>query len=116
MAAFACTAAALAQPVADVKVTPLGSHDGELCPQDRALVFEDPSGTRILFDPGRTVTGPNDPRLGKIDVILVTHMHGDTWASAQKARTRVVATSRHVSVGAAQFECGPHRLAKKARS
>ena len=31
-----------------VKVTPLGSHDGEFCPLDRALVFEDPDGTRIL--------------------------------------------------------------------
>ena len=38
-------APALAQ---NVKVTPLGSHDGEFCPQDRALVFEDPNGTRIL--------------------------------------------------------------------
>ena len=82
MAALVCTAAALAQPAADVKVTPLGSHDGELCPQDRALVFEDPSGTRILFDPARTVAGPSDPRLGKIDVILVTHMHGDHVGNA----------------------------------
>ena len=61
----------------NVKVTPLGSHDGEFCPQDRALIFEDPNGTRILYDPGRTVAGANDPRLGKIDVVLVTHMHGD---------------------------------------
>jgi L-ascorbate metabolism protein UlaG (beta-lactamase superfamily) len=61
----------------NVKITPLGSHDGEFCPQDRALVIEDPNGTRILYDPGRTVAGANDPRLGKIDVILVTHMHGD---------------------------------------
>jgi L-ascorbate metabolism protein UlaG (beta-lactamase superfamily) len=61
----------------NVKVTPLGSHDGEFCPQDRALIFEDPNGTRILYDPGRTVAGATDPRLGKIDVVLVTHMHGD---------------------------------------
>jgi len=60
-----------------VKVTPLGSHDGEFCSRDRALVFEDPNGTRILYDAGRTVAGPDDPRLGKIDVILVSHMHGD---------------------------------------
>lgn len=60
-----------------VKVTPLGSHDGEFCSRDRALVFEDPSGTRILYDAGRTVAGPDDPRLGKIDVVLVSHMHGD---------------------------------------
>jgi len=60
-----------------VKVTPLGGFDGEFCAQDRALVFEDPNGTRVLYDPGRTVVGAADPRLGKIDVILVSHMHGD---------------------------------------
>src|SRR5262249_7811601 len=59
------------------KTTPLGSHDGEFCPLDRAIVFEDPDGTRILYDAGRTVRGPNDPRLGKIDAILVSHVHGD---------------------------------------
>jgi L-ascorbate metabolism protein UlaG (beta-lactamase superfamily) len=60
-----------------VKITPLGSHDGEFCPLDRALVFEDPDGTRILYDPGRTVRGPNDPRLGRIDALLLSHVHGD---------------------------------------
>ena len=60
-----------------VKVTPLGSHDGEFCRMDRALVFEDPDGTRILYDAGRTVAGADDPRLGRIDVVLVSHMHGD---------------------------------------
>ena len=60
-----------------VKVTPLGGFDGEFCAQDRALVFEDPNGTRILYDPGRSVAGAGDPRLGKIDIILVSHMHGD---------------------------------------
>jgi L-ascorbate metabolism protein UlaG (beta-lactamase superfamily) len=70
---------ALAQTV---KVTPLGGIDGEFCPQDRALVFEDPNGTRILYDPGRTVAGAEDPRLGKIDMILVTHMHGDHVGNA----------------------------------
>ena len=64
--------------VADtVKLTPLGSHDGEFCGRDRALIFEDPDGTRLLYDAGRTVAGAKDPRLGKIDVILVSHMHGD---------------------------------------
>lgn len=62
---------------ADVKVTPLGSHQGEFCQLDRAMIFEDPDGTRILYDAGRTVAGPNDPRLGKIDALLVSHMHGD---------------------------------------
>ena len=62
---------------ANVKITPLGTHDGEFCAGDRALVFEDPNGTRLLYDAGRSVAGPDDPRLGKIDVLLVSHMHGD---------------------------------------
>ena len=62
---------------ADVKITPLGSMEGEFCQLDRALILEDPDGTRLLYDPGRTVAGPDDKRLGKIDAILVSHMHGD---------------------------------------
>ena len=75
---------ALALPVLaqTVKVTPLGGIEGEFCPQDRALIFEDPNGTRILYDPGRTVAGAGDPRLGKIDIILVSHMHGDHVGNA----------------------------------
>lgn len=61
----------------NVKITPLGSHDGEFCRFDRALILEDPDGTRLLYDAGRTVAGPDDARLGKIDVVLVSHMHGD---------------------------------------
>ena len=70
---FACSQAM----AADVVVTPLGSHDGEFCAQDRALVFEDPDGTRILYDAGRTVRGGDDPRLGRIDAVLLSHVHGD---------------------------------------
>ncbi len=73
-------AAALAAPAAygnTVKITPLGSHDGEFCRFDRAMVLEDPDGTRLLFDAGRTVAGADDPRLGRIDAVLVSHMHGD---------------------------------------
>ena len=83
-AAVGALCAALAFPALaqTVKVTPLGGIDGELCPQDRALVFEDPNGTRILYDPGRTVAGASDPRLGKIDIILVSHMHGDHVGNA----------------------------------
>jgi L-ascorbate metabolism protein UlaG (beta-lactamase superfamily) len=62
---------------ANVKVTPLGSHAGELCARDRATIFEDPTGLRILYDPGQSVMGANDPRLGDIDVVLLTHAHGD---------------------------------------
>jgi L-ascorbate metabolism protein UlaG (beta-lactamase superfamily) len=60
-----------------VEVTPLGSHEGEFCRFDRAILFEDPDGTRILYDAGRTVAGAEDPRLGDVDVLLVSHMHGD---------------------------------------
>ena len=73
-AVFSLAHAALADTV---KVTPLGSHDGEFCRFDRAMVFEDPDGTRLLYDAGRTVAGPDDPRLGRIDAVLVSHMHGD---------------------------------------
>jgi len=66
----------------NVKVTPLGGFDGEFCAQDRALIFEDPTGTRVLYDPGRSVMGGTDPRLGKIDIILVTHTHGDHLGNA----------------------------------
>ncbi|MCR2746231.1 MBL fold metallo-hydrolase [Limnobacter parvus] len=60
-----------------VKVTPLGGQEGEFCRFDRAMIFEDPNGTRILYDAGRTVAGAADSRLGKIDVVLISHMHGD---------------------------------------
>jgi L-ascorbate metabolism protein UlaG (beta-lactamase superfamily) len=87
MVVVGCAAALMAQGAlaANVKVTPLGGQDGEFCPLDRALVFEDPNGTRILYDPGRTVAGATDPRLGKIDVILVSHMHGDHVGNAHNA-------------------------------
>jgi L-ascorbate metabolism protein UlaG (beta-lactamase superfamily) len=62
---------------ANVKITPLGSHDGEFCRNDRAMIFEDPDGTRILYDAGRTVVGADDSRLGKIDVVLLSHVHTD---------------------------------------
>lgn len=61
-----------------VKITTLGSHVGEMCGRDRAMVFEDPNGTTVLFDAGRTVAGADDPRLPKkLDVVLVSSVHGD---------------------------------------
>ena len=112
--ATAMAAPALAQTV---KVTPLGGIDGEFCPQDRALVFEDPNGTRVLYDPGRTVAGADDPRLGKIDIVLVSHMHGDhvgnahtkapNAGSCDKPDTSVSAVPNSVAVNVA--------LAKKAK-
>src|SRR4249920_456745 len=67
-----------------VKITPLGSHDGEFCARDRALVFEDPDGTRVLYDAGFTVRGASDPRLGKIDAVLLSHVHGDHLGPAHQ--------------------------------
>ena len=60
-----------------VKITPLGSRTGNFCAQDRALLFEDPTGVRILFDPGDTIRGGDDGRLGAVDAILVSHAHAD---------------------------------------
>jgi L-ascorbate metabolism protein UlaG (beta-lactamase superfamily) len=51
------------------------------------MIFEDPDGTRVLYDVGRTVTGPDDPRLGRIDVVLVSHMHGDHAGDQHMAQT-----------------------------
>src|SRR5262249_40690125 len=78
----ACAAIALslvAFPVVaqNVKVTPIGSHAGELCANDRAIVFEDPTGVRFLYDAAHNVTGGDDPRLGTIHMVLLSHMHGD---------------------------------------
>jgi L-ascorbate metabolism protein UlaG (beta-lactamase superfamily) len=81
---FAAAAAGTAY-AANVKITPLGSHDGEFCARDRALIFEDPDGTRILYDAGFTVRGADDPRLGKIDAVLLSHVHGDHLGPAHAA-------------------------------
>jgi len=85
----------------NVKVTPLGSHDGEFCSRDRALIFEDPDGTRLLYDAGSTVAGAGDARLGKIDVVLVSHMHGDHVGSTH---------IKQVNDG----ECGTHGITENA--
>src|SRR5436305_9341543 len=103
IATFGAVAMAATLPVIaqTVKVTPLGGIDGEFCPQDRAMVFEDPNGTRVLYDPGRTVAGPEDPRLGKIDIVLVTHMHGDhVGNSRNKAPNAGTCESPDTSVAA----------------
>ena len=70
---FRCEASADAD---NVKITPLGSNVGEFCRFDRAMILKIRTAP-ILYNAGRTVAGPDDPRLGKIDVLLVSHMHGD---------------------------------------
>lgn len=119
MIAMGAVCAAMAWPAfgQTVKVTPLGGIEGEFCPQDRALVFEDPNGTRVLFDPGRTVAGPGDPRLGKIDIILVTHMHGDHVGNAHnKAPNAGTCEAPDMSVSAMPNSSAVNiALAKKAK-
>jgi L-ascorbate metabolism protein UlaG (beta-lactamase superfamily) len=69
-----------------VKITPLGSKTGEFCFRDRAMLFEDPTGVRVLYDPGNTVAGGTDPRLGDVHVILVSHVHTDHVGNAKLAQ------------------------------
>jgi len=76
-AALSFSAAVAGAQAQNVKVTPLGGKDGEFCLLDRAMIFEDPDGTRLLYDAGRTIAGADDPRLGEIDAVLVSHVHGD---------------------------------------
>ena len=64
----------------NVTITPLGSVAGEFCVGDRALLFQDPTGVRILTAPGRTVNGSGDARIapiGSVHVLLVDHPHVD---------------------------------------
>src|SRR5712692_836727 len=59
----------------NVTITPIGLRTGDFCALDRALLFQDPTGVRILYDPGNTITGATDRRLGDVHAILVTHAH-----------------------------------------
>lgn len=64
----------------NVTITPLGAQAGEFCVGDRALLFEDPTGVRVLIAPGRTVKGSGDIRLGalgSVHVLLIDHPHVD---------------------------------------
>ena len=84
-----------------VKITPLGSHDGELCANDRALVFEDPTGIRILWDVGQSVAGGNDPRLGEVHVILLSHAHADHIGATKPATLNAGTCAKPQTVSAA---------------
>ena len=76
---IACLGSSLAR-AQNVTITPLGAQAGEFCVGDRALLFEDPTGVRVLIAPGRTVNGSADPRLGptgSVHVLLIDHPHVD---------------------------------------
>src|SRR5438067_13695849 len=78
---------------ANVKVTPIGQRTGEFCAQDRAILFEDPTGVRLLYDPGNTVAGAADARLGAVHAILISHAHSDHLGSAKLNQDPNAATS-----------------------
>ena len=84
-----------------VKITPLGSHAGEFCQNDRALLFEDPTGVRILYDPGRTIAGGTDPRLGDVHVVLLSHAHGDHIGETKAAKLDAQSCERPETISAA---------------
>jgi L-ascorbate metabolism protein UlaG (beta-lactamase superfamily) len=77
MAFMLAGASATSSWAQNVKITPLGSHAGELCERDRAMIFEDPTGVRLLYDVGQSTMGTDDPRLGDIHAVLLSHAHGD---------------------------------------
>jgi L-ascorbate metabolism protein UlaG (beta-lactamase superfamily) len=83
--ALALTASLIASAAhgKNVKITPLGQRTGEFCRLDRALLIEDPTGVRILYDPGNTIAGGSDQRLGEVHVILITHAHTDHLGNAK---------------------------------
>jgi L-ascorbate metabolism protein UlaG (beta-lactamase superfamily) len=114
------------KPGPTVAVTPLGSQEGDLCRSDRALLFEDPTGVRLLYDPGRTVNGPGDPRLGDVHVVLLSHAHGDhigdqyvgTAACGAAANGAAFPDSNLAAIAAARkaVVIGPGELAAAATS
>src|SRR5262245_16777846 len=68
----------------NVKITPIGQRTGDFCAQDRAILFEDPTGVRLLYDPGNTVAGSDDTRLGvDVHAILISHGHSDHLGSGR---------------------------------
>ena len=84
-----------------VKITPLGSHDGELCANDRALLFEDPTGVRILYDVAQSVAGAGDSRLGDVHVVLLSHAHGDHIGDRKAASMNAGTCAKPETVSAA---------------
>lgn len=103
MLAGGLLALALGAPAAaqHVKVTPLGTHPGELCDRDRATLFEDPTGVRLLYDAGQSVTGGDDPRLGAVHVVLLSHAHGDHMGDRRVAALNAGTCARPETVSAA---------------
>jgi L-ascorbate metabolism protein UlaG (beta-lactamase superfamily) len=89
----------------NVKITPLGTHTGELCDRDRATIFEDPTGVRLLYDAGQSTTGADDPRLGDIHAVLLSHAHGDHIGD-QKMKALGAGSCEKVDL----LPAGPHSM------
>lgn len=51
-AAIALALAASSAAAQNVKITPIGSHPGELCANDRAIVFEGSDWSSLSLRPG----------------------------------------------------------------
>lgn len=98
--ALVCALASGAIFAQNVKITPLGTHTGELCDRDRATIFEDPTGVRILYDAGQSVTGGNDARLGAIHVVLLSHAHTDHIGDRRIAALNLGACDKPETVSA----------------
>ena len=88
-----------------VVITPLGSHAGDFCRNDRALLFEDPTGVRVLWDPGRTIAGESDDRLGDIHVLVLSSVHSDHIGEVKKNSASPNLCGPRNGVGRAEFEC-----------
>src|SRR5882672_9046844 len=97
----------------NVKITPLGSHAGELCDRDRATIFEDPTGVRILYDAGHSVTGGDDSRLGEVHVVLLSHAHGDHMGDRKMAALNAGTCDKPETVSAAPHSTTAEIAAKK---